>query len=136
MTEIHYMVICDTNIIGKYLFRDPSVVKQIGSIGLRNIYITPIVYIEIIHWLSSYKKFTRADRKEIKDFLDELKILHLNKGISELSIEISKKDNSLDVADILIGATGVYYDLPVYTHNIKHFKLIKGITLYQEQSNS
>ena len=102
----------------------------------RNIYITPIVYIEIIHWLSSYKKFTRADRKEIKDFLDELKILHLNKGISELSIEISKKDNSLDVADILIGATGVYYDLPVYTHNIKHFKLIKGITLYQEQSNS
>ncbi len=130
------MVICDTNIIGKYLFRDPSVVKQIGSIGLRNIYITSIVYIEIIHWLSSYKKFTRADRKEIKDFLDELKILHLNKGISELSIEISKKDNSLDVADILIGATGVYYDLPVYTHNIKHFKLIKGITLYQEQSNS
>ena len=130
------MVICDTNIIGKYLFRDPSVVKQRGSIGLRNIYITPIVYIEIIHWLSSYKKFTRADRKEIKDFLDELKILHLNKGISELSIEISKKDNSLDVADILIGATGVYYDLPVYTHNIKHFKLIKGITLYQEQSNS
>jgi len=130
------MVICDTNIIGKYLFRDPSVVKQIGSIGLRNIYITPIVYIEIIHWLSSYKKFTRADRKEIKDFLDELKILHLNKGISELSIEISKKDNSLDVADILIGATGVYYDLPVYTNNIKHFKLIKGITLYQEQSNS
>ena len=130
------MVICDTNIIGKYLFRDPSVVKQIGSIGLRNVYITPIVYIEIIHWLSSYKKFTRADRKEIKDFLDELKILHLNKGISELSIEISKKDNSLDVADILIGATGVYYDLPVYTHNIKHFKLIKGITLYQEQSNS
>jgi len=130
------MVICDTNIIGKYLFRDPSVVKQIGSIGLKNIYITPIVYIEIIHWLSSYKKFTRADRKEIKDFLDELKILHLNKGISELSIEISKKDNSLDVADILIGATGVYYDLPVYTHNIKHFKLIKGITLYQEQSNS
>ena len=90
------MVICDTNIIGKYLFRDPSVVKQIGSIGLRNIYITPIVYIEIIHWLSSYKKFTRADRKEIKDFLDELKILHLNKGISELSIEISKKDKSVN----------------------------------------
>ena len=36
--------------------------------------------------------------------------------------------------DILIGTTEVYYDLPVYTHNIKHFKLIKGITLYQEQS--
>lgn len=127
------MVICDTNIIGKYLFRDSLVLRQIGKIGLRNIYITPIVYIEIIHWLSSYQKFTREDRKEIKKFLDELKMLHLNKSISELSIEISKKDNSLDMPDILIGATGVYYDLPVYTHNLKHFKLIKGITLYKEE---
>ena len=128
------MVICDTNIIGKYLFKDPLVLRQINLLGgMKNIYITPIVYIEIIHWLSSYQKFTREDRKEIKKFLDELKILYLNKGISELSIEISKKDNSLDMPDILIGATGVYYDLPVYTHNLKHFKLIKGITLYKEE---
>lgn len=128
------MVICDTNIIGKYLFKDPLVLRQINLLGgMKNIYITPIVYIEIIHWLSSYQKFTREDRKKIKKFLDELKMLHLNKGISELSIEISKKDNSLDMPDILIGATGVYYDLPVYTHNLKHFKLIKGITLYKEQ---
>ena len=128
------MVICDTNIIGKYLFKDPLVLRQINLLGgMKNIYITPIVYIEIIHWLSSYQKFTREDRKEIKKFLDELKMLHLNEGISELSIEISKKDNSLDMPDILIGATGVYYDLPVYTHNLKHFKLIKGITLYKEE---
>jgi len=128
------MVICDTNIIGKYLFKDPLVLRQINLLGgMKNIYITPIVYIEIIHWLSSYQKFTREDRKEIKKFLDELKMLHLNKGISELSIEISKKDNSLDMPDILIGATGVYYDLPVYTHNLKHFKLIKGITLHKEE---
>lgn len=128
------MVICDTNIIGKYLFKDPLVLRQINLLGgMKNIYITPIVYIEIIHWLSSYQKFTREDRKEIKKFLDELKMLHLNKGISELSIEISKKDNSLEPADILIGATGVYYEVPVYTHNLKHFKLIKGITLYKEQ---
>ena len=128
------MVICDTNIIGKYLFKDPLVLRQINLLGgMKNIYITPIVYIEIIHWLSSYQKFTREDRKEIKKFLDELKMLHLNKGISELSIEISKKDNSLDMPDILIGATGVYYDLTVYTHNLKHFKLIKGITLYKEE---
>lgn len=43
------------------------------------------------------------------------------------------KDNSLEFPDIFIGATGVYYNLPVYTHNLKHFKLIKGITLYKEQ---
>jgi len=127
------MVICDTNIISKLLFRDPLVLKQIDMIGLKNIYITPIVYIEIIHWLSSYKKFTREDRKEIKLFMDSLKILHTNKAISELSIDIIRKDTSLDFPDIFIGATGLYYGLPVYTHNLKHFKLIKDIILYEEK---
>ena len=90
------MVICDTNIISKFLFRDPEVMKQINIIGLK-------------------------------------KVLHINKSISELSIDIIKKDNSLEFPDIFIGATGVYYNLPVYTHNLKHFKLIKDITLYKEQ---
>ena len=127
------MVICDTNIISKLLFRDPEVMKQINIIGLKNVYITPIVYIEIVHWLSAFRKFTRDDRKEIKAFMDSLKVLHINKSISELSIDVIKKDNSLEFPDIFIGATGVYYNLPVYTHNLKHFKLIKGITLYKEQ---
>lgn len=127
------MVICDTNIISKLLFRDPEVMKQINIIGLKNVYITPIVYIEIVHWLSAFRKFTREDRKEIKAFMDSLKVLHINKSISELSIDIIKKDNSLEFPDIFIGAMGVYYNLPVYTHNLKHFKLIKDITLYKEQ---
>ena len=112
------MVICDTNIISKLLFRDPEVMKQINI---------------IVHWLSAFRKFTREDRKEIKAFMDSLKVLHINKSISELSIDIIKKDNSLEFPDIFIGATGVYYNLPVYTHNLKHFKLIKDITLYKEQ---
>ncbi|WP_456062166.1 hypothetical protein [Capnocytophaga leadbetteri] len=65
------MVICDTNIISKLLFRDPLVLKQIDMIGLKNIYITPVVYIEIIH----LKHF-----KLIKDIILYLK----NKKISKL----------------------------------------------------
>ena len=38
------MVICDTNIIGKYLFKDPLVLTQINLLGgMKNIYSTPIV---------------------------------------------------------------------------------------------
>ena len=36
-------------------------------------------------------------------------------------------------SDIFIGATGLYYGLPVYTHNLKHFRLIKEIILYEEK---
>nr|DAP08930.1 MAG TPA: hypothetical protein [Caudoviricetes sp.] len=126
------MVICDTNIISKYLERVPKVVENIEAIGIENIAITPVILIELNKWLSVFKGIDKPTRQKYKKKFDTLKMLHLNKAISELSIDISKKDNSLDPADILIGATGVYYDLPVYTHNLKHFKLIKGITLYNE----
>ena len=66
----------------------------------------------------------RAETAE-KTAVDEL--------IEAENIDIIKKDNSLEFPDIFIGATGVYYNLPVYTHNLKHFKLIKDITLYKEQ---
>lgn len=127
------MVICDTNIISKFLEGVPSVVKNIEAIGTDNIAITPVILIELNKWLSAFKGIDKPTRLKYKKKFDTLKMLHLNKGISELSIEISKKDNSLEPADILIGATGVYYEVPVYTHNLKHFKLIKGITLYKEQ---
>lgn len=126
------MVICDTNIISKYLERVPKVVENIEAIGIENIAITPVILIELNKWLSVFKGIDKPTRQKYKKKFDTLKMLHLNKAISELSIDISKKDNSLDPADILIGATGVYYDLLVYTHNLKHFKLIKGITLYNE----
>lgn len=40
------MVICDTNIISKFLERVPSVVENIEAIGTDNIAITPVILIE------------------------------------------------------------------------------------------
>ena len=129
------MVICDTNIISKYLEEDPRVVENLSIIGMKNVAITPVILIELNKWLSVFKGIDKPRRQKYKKFFDFLNMLHLNKDISELSIEISKKDNSLDPTDILIGATGIHHNIQVYTHNIKHFKLIKGLSLYQEHND-
>ena len=127
-------IVCDTNTISSYVRQDkyffPEVYETINKIGLQNIYITPVVYIELQRWLSIYKGLTPTERKKIKLFLDSLPVLHLNKSISALSMEISKKHNQLEPSDILIGATAVYHNLPVYTLNKKHFKQIENIKLY------
>lgn len=123
-------VICDTNIISQYLVGNQSIIEKIKEIGGDNICITPIVYIELMRWLSLYKGFTPTQRREYKKVFSSLKVLHLNKEISVLSMEISLKVDSLEPADILIGATAIYYNLPLYTQNIKHFKQIKNVRLY------
>lgn len=127
------MVICDTNVISKYLEDVPDVIRNIDIIGIKNVAITPIVLIELNKWLSVFKGIDKPTRRMYKVFFEKLNMLHINEEISKLSVEISKKDNSLDPTDILIGATGIYYNIPVYTYNIKHFKLIKDIALYQEK---
>lgn len=127
------MVICDTNIISKLLQKNPDVVRNINNIRCRE-YCTPIIFIEIYRWLSLYKGIDKSQRLLYKRTLNDFKMLYLNEEISLLAMEAVTKHDSLEPADILIGVTGVYYNIPVYTHNTKHFKLIKNISLYQEVS--
>lgn len=38
----------------------------------------------------------------------------------------------LKVPDGLIAATAIGEDIPIYTHNLKDFKYIKGIKIFEE----
>lgn len=66
------MVICDTNIISKYLEGVPLVVKNINVIGTDNIAITPVILIELNKWLSVFKgidKPTSLHKHWLRQFL-------------------------------------------------------------------
>ncbi|GIZ15063.1 PIN domain-containing protein [Capnocytophaga catalasegens] len=125
-------IICDTNIISNYLGEkgDIKVKQEVLKIGIENIVITSVVYMELIRWLSSYKGFSKSERIKCKNFFDSLKVLHLNKEISVRAMEISKKIDSIDAPDVLIATTAIYNKLPLYTLNVKHFERIKGVKLH------
>lgn len=130
MSMEHIKVICDTNIISNYISGDRNTIKEIDKIGVENIAITPIIYIELLRWLSCYKGFTKEERKEYKSIFSSLKMLHLNEDISVLGIGISEQINSLEPSDVLIGASAVFYSLPLYTLNKKHFETIDKLNLW------
>ncbi len=123
-------VICDTNIISGYLTGNEYVIEELQSIGLENIAMTPVIYMELLRWLSVYKGLTKEQRKEYKKVFSSLKMIHLNEGISVLAMGISDEINSLEPADVLIGASAVFYNIPLFTLNRKHFKLIENIELW------
>ncbi len=126
-------VICDTNIISSYVRPDDKykeIKETVNKIGIENVVITPVIYIELMRWLSIYKGISKVERTKYKVFFENLNVIHLNKEISKIAVEISSKDNSMEAPDILIGATAVYNKIPLYTKNIKHFKRISKIKLY------
>ena len=81
------MVICDTNIISKLLQKNPDVVRNINNIGVENIAITPIIFIEIYRWLSLYKGIDKSQRLLYNRTLNDFKMLYLNEEISLLAME-------------------------------------------------
>lgn len=126
-------VVCDTNIISEYLRGNENIVREIEQIGIENVVITPIIYMELLRWLSIYKGFTKEQRKIYKEFFSDLKILHINEDVSVLAIGISEDINSLEPADVLIGASAIFYDLPLYTLNKKHFSQIEKLDIWEDK---
>lgn len=123
-------VICDTNVISRYLLgKYPEITAIIEEIGIENICITPIIRIELLNWICLYQGIDASRRNLFKKTILKLPLIHLNEDISKLAVELSDKKPHSKPADTLIGATVLYYNLKIYTINQKDFRLI-GVPLY------
>jgi tRNA(fMet)-specific endonuclease VapC len=69
-----------------------------------------------------------------RSFIANFYQLTLNLPIAEKFAEIRsylrRRGQLISDFDILIGATALYYDLPVLTNNRKHFERIPDIKIY------
>ena len=48
---------------------------------------------------------------------------------AEIHAKLSKIGDSLDIKDILVAGTCIYFNLPLLTRNIKNFRRIKELSL-------
>ena len=120
-------VICDTGIISRYLLNEKAIFEFVETnIGFSNILITAINKIELRNWLSNYKQLTKSERASTLKAIHSFPVIHINEPISKLAIAISDKNINAKPADIFIGATSIYHNIPIYTLNIKDFKIIKA----------
>ncbi len=77
----------------------------------------------------------KAERKkaEFIAFCDDHEILPItDEIINKAAIiygDLHRKGQLIGDADVLIGATAITNQLPILTHNIKHFKVIDGLVL-------
>ena len=122
-----YTIICDTGIISRYLtFSNKQVVTKINEIGIENICTTPLNRIELLNWLSGYKKLDLIDRRYFLKFIRSIPIIHINEAISKLAIEMSDDQINSKPADTFIAAIAKYHKTPIYSLNNKHFEILKA----------
>ena len=124
-------IICDTNVISRYILNSSTeitiTIEEI--IGIENIFITPVIYIELMNWLAFYEGIEKTKRIQLKKLINSIPVITLNEDICNFAMKLAFQNPHSKVADTLIGATAIYYNINIYTLNKKDFELI-GAPLY------
>jgi len=121
-------ILCDTNIFIE-VFRNRSYIETIlTDIGIDNILISDVVKAELF--------FGAKDKRElhfIKNHLSNFISLTIKPEISKMAVDFVEKyclSHKLSLPDALIAATAIYKNIELFTLNIKDFKYIPNIRLF------
>src|ERR1700743_3701365 len=119
------MVIFDTNILIELYRGNLAVKEDVERIKSEVFYISSITVAEFMAGARD-----KADLKRVEKQLSKYTSIPINADITEIFIDLFKihtLSHRPGIADTLIAATALYYHLPLYTLNKKHFQFIPGI---------
>lgn len=123
------MILFDTNILIEIYKGNPIIIEIAKQIGQENIAVSDVTCAELLFGARN-KNELQAIRKD----LDKLTVLPIKTIVSNLSVSLVEKyslSHKLCLPDALIAATAISYQLPLYTLNIKDFRFIEKVVLYQ-----
>ncbi len=116
----------DTNILSKIFYGNIDVKNFVDYLDAG---VETIVYIECIQG-----SISNLDKRRIKRSLHNLKFYPLINDIAQKAIELIdtySNSHGLLLADAMIAATALEYNLTLITNNTKHFQFIKSLKLFK-----
>jgi predicted nucleic acid-binding protein len=123
------MILCDTNIIIEVLKGKQKTIELVEKIGINQLTISSITEMELY-----FGAFNKTEMRLIQKYIRLLPIVHINNEISIKAVELIEKfatSHKLTIPDALIAATVINENYTLLTMNIKDFKFIPGLKLYE-----
>ncbi len=122
------MVLCDTDILIEAMKNNPRATHLLRDIGFENIALSAITVMELYFGAVNKREMTK-----IKNRVQQLRIVHIDQQICETAMDLVEryvKSHSLHIPDALIAATAICGRIELLTYNVKDFRFIKNINLY------
>ena len=126
------LILCDTNIFISWFRGDMETVSRLERIGLEHILIPSVAVMELVQGTRNNSETIRLKKK-----LKAYHIIHFNEITSKLAIGLIEQyrlSHGLLIPDAIIAATAITFNLKLFTYNLKDFKFIPGIRLYDFES--
>lgn len=122
-------VLCDTNILIEYYKANENILQSLRQIGVNNIAVSVIVEAELF--------YGAKDKRELNLIKRHLSLCYcypIDERVSLLFSELMQQyalSHRASIPDMLIAATAIIYDVPLFTLNLKDFQFIPQIKLYK-----
>jgi predicted nucleic acid-binding protein len=122
-------MVADSSIFIEFLrASDKSKTKLYQLPDNTELYISAVTQYELLMGATDEIK-----KRDVEILTSPLLILPFTKPVAEKSAEIYHnlrlKNKMIEFRDIFIAATAIVHDLPVLTHNTKHFERIDGLDI-------
>jgi predicted nucleic acid-binding protein len=122
------MVIIDADVMIEILRKNPSAKSfVINEIGSENIILSCITLAEILQGATNKENLYQLN-KSLKQYI----VLPIDYYISDIFSSLFQKyvlSHGTGIADTLVAATALHYNLPLLSINQKHFKHIPNLKL-------
>lgn len=124
-----YMILCDTNILIEIYKGNTFIIDTVKKIGQEKIAVSDVTSAEL-YFGARNKEELRLIKKDMLKLIN----IPIDNNISNLAVSLVEKyvlSHKLSIPDALIAATALTHNIKLFTLNIKDFKYIDNIRLYE-----
>lgn len=119
-------LLCDTCVIIDFMNnRSPMLNDLINSNVI--LFVNSIIEMELLQGARDKNELRRIEKK-----LESFRLLNMQQTIFDLATQFIREyrlSHGLALPDAVIGATAIYYQMPLYTYNRKDFMFLPAIEL-------
>ena len=128
-------VLVDTGVMSRYFLGKPHITQAYAELTAQA---TPVltgsVYIELMQWLvkargRATEPLTKSEFDQLRHQLDKYIQLNHNDCI-ELAVAACRLYPDTGLGDCFTIGVALFFDVPIFTLNQKHFERIPGLRLY------
>jgi tRNA(fMet)-specific endonuclease VapC len=127
---LRYLV--DTDWVIHYLNGHPNIVRRLNNLSAQGCAVSIISLAELYEGVYFSTNPTK-NAQSLSDFLRGMSVLGIDDETCKIFGQQRGRLRALEKVvgdfDLLIGATGLRYELTVLTNNRRHFELIEGLAL-------
>ncbi len=119
-------LLCDTCVVIDFMNERSQVLNELME-NETTLFINSIIEMELLQGARDKKELHIIENK-----LQSFRLLNMQQDIFDLATEQIRNyrlSHSLSLPDAIIGATAIYYQIPLFTYNRKDFRFLPDIEL-------